>query len=71
MSNENRTITELFGADLDHVSGGLGTGPVLVEGIGTGKENFHSNAPNTPAAQNGFNSGNGNGNGAFINNFPC
>jgi hypothetical protein len=62
--SEPRTIVELPDAELDAVSGGLGT-PVLVEG--NGHENFHSNAPNTPAAQNGFN---GNGHGASIG-VPC
>jgi hypothetical protein len=69
MTNEPRTIIELSGADLDHVSGGLGTAPVLVEA--NGRENFHSNAPNTPANGNGFNSDNGNGKGAFISSIPC
>jgi len=69
MTNENRTIIELSDAELDHVAGGLGTAPVLVEG--NGRENFHSNAPNTPANGNGFNSDNGNGKGAFISSIPC
>jgi hypothetical protein len=63
MTNERRTF-ELSDAELDHVSGGTGTAPVLVEGNGT--ENFQSNAPNTPAAQNGFK-----GNGASIRSTPC
>jgi hypothetical protein len=70
MTNDSRTTTELSDAELDHVAGGFGP-PVLVEGNGSGKENFHANSPNTPAASNGFNSDNGNGKGAFINNFPC
>src|SRR5436305_8550362 len=69
MTNAPRTINELSDAELDQVTGGLGTGPVLVEG--NGRENFHSNAPNTPANGNGFNSDNGNGNGAFISPIPC
>jgi hypothetical protein len=60
--SEPRSIFELSDAELDHVAGGLGV-PVLVEG--NGNENFHSNAPNTPAAQNGFN-----GKGASIG-VPC
>jgi hypothetical protein len=70
MTNEPRTI-ELSDAELDDVNGGLGTAPVLVEGNGSGRENFHSNAPNTPAFGNGFNSDNGNGKGAFISSIPC
>jgi hypothetical protein len=64
MTNEPRSILELSDVELDQVTGGTGTVPVLVEG--NGRENFHSNAPNTPAAQNGFN-----GNGAFISSSPC
>jgi bacteriocin-like protein len=61
MMNEPRTIIELSDAELDQVSGGeVGTG-VLQEG--NGHFNFHSNAPNTPAADRGFN-----GNGAQIVN---
>jgi len=66
--NEPRTIIELSDAELDHVAGGCGI-PVLVEGNGT--PNIHANAPNTPAAANGFNSGNGSGNGAFISGTIC
>jgi bacteriocin-like protein len=61
MMNEPRSIIELSDAELDQVSGGqVGTG-VLQEG--NGNLNFHSNAPNTPAADHGFK-----GNGAQIVN---
>jgi len=59
MTNEHR-ITELSDAELDRVAGGcIPAVPVLVQG--NGNLNFHSNAPNTPAADNGFQ-----GQGAFI-----
>jgi hypothetical protein len=54
--NEPRTIED---AELDLVSGGSEPLNVLIEG--NGRPNFHSNAPNTPAAENGFN-----GKGAFV-----
>ena len=57
--NEPRTIED---AELDLVSGGQPLN-VLIEG--NGRLNFHSNAPNTPAAGNGFN-----GQGAHINLGP-
>jgi len=52
MVNEPRTIIELSDAELDQVSGGEVAPPVLQEG--NGNLNFHSNAPNTPAADRGF-----------------
>jgi bacteriocin-like protein len=59
MMNEPHTIIELSDAELDQVSGGEVGPSVLQEG--NGNLNFHSNAPNTPAADRGFN-----GNGAHI-----
>ena len=59
MVNEPRTIIELSDAELDQVSGGEVAPPVLQEG--NGDLNYHSNAPNTPAAENGFKGHNGNG----------
>jgi hypothetical protein len=57
--NEHRTI-ELTDAQLDHVAGGcIVSEPVLLQG--NGDPNFNSNAPNTPAADNGFNGHNGHG----------
>jgi hypothetical protein len=53
---------EVSDAELDLVSGGLGTS-FLVEG--NGKPNYNANAPFTPAADNGFR-----GNGAHISE-PC
>jgi hypothetical protein len=59
VTNEPRTISEVSEAELDHVSGGALGRPFLIEG--NGNANIHSNAPFTPAAENGFN-----GNGASI-----
>ena len=58
MTNKHRII-ELSDAELDHVTGGCITTPVLVQG--NNHPNFHANSPNTPAADNGFR-----GQGAFI-----
>jgi hypothetical protein len=58
VTNET-SITEVSEAELDHVSGGALGRPFLIEG--NGNANIHSNAPFTPAAENGFN-----GNGASI-----
>jgi hypothetical protein len=56
--NEPRTIIELSDAELSLVSGGeVGALHVLQEG--NGHLNFNSNAPNTPAADRGFNGNNG------------
>jgi hypothetical protein len=57
--NEHRTIIELSDAEQDLVSGGSVSVDVLR--TGNGELNFHSNAPNTPAADNGFNGHNGHG----------
>ena len=65
MTNEHRTIIELSDAEQDLVAGGcIVCEPVLL--TGSGKLNFHANAWDTPANGNGFNSDNGNGNGAQI-----
>jgi hypothetical protein len=56
--NEPRTLIELSDAELSLVSGGeVGALRVLQEG--NGSLNFHSNAPNTPAADHGFKGNNG------------
>jgi bacteriocin-like protein len=52
-------MNELTDTELEAVSGGCVTVPVLEEG--NGHLNFHANSPNTPANGNGFN-----GNGASI-----
>ena len=49
-------MVELTDAELDAVTGGaVPIGPVLI--TGNGRPNFHSNAPNTPAAENGLDKG--------------
>ena len=55
--NEHRAIIELSDAEQDLVAGGCVCEPVLIQG--NGDPNFHSNAPNTPAAENGFNGNRG------------
>ena len=48
-------MVELTDAELDAVTGGAIIPGVLI--TGNGSLNFNSNAPNTPAAQNGLNKG--------------
>ena len=51
-------MVELTDAELDSVTGGcilIPIEPVLI--TGNGRPNFNSNAPNTPAAENGLNKG--------------
>lgn len=58
-------MRELTDAEREAVSGGVGKPDlVLVEGNGAG--NLNSNAPNTPAATNGFQGNVNTGHGAFI-----
>jgi hypothetical protein len=60
MMNEHRTIIELSDAEQDLVAGGI----IPVEHAlqtGNGELNYHSNAWDTPAADNGFKGHNGHG----------